>query len=74
MEVDLDVDVELDMDTRVDLVAVCMNPALDITTSTAVVRPTDKLRCAAAMKSREAWSASGVRTSTPSRIRIPARS
>jgi 6-phosphofructokinase 2 len=32
----------------VDIVALCMNPALDITTSTDVVRPTDKLRCAAA--------------------------
>ena len=31
-----------------DIVTLCMNPALDITTSTAVVRPTDKLRCAAA--------------------------
>ena len=27
------------------IVTLCMNPALDITTSTAVVRPTDKLRC-----------------------------
>lgn len=32
----------------VDIVTLCMNPALDITTSTDVVRPTDKLRCAAA--------------------------
>ena len=31
-----------------DIVTLCMNPALDITTSTEVVRPTDKLRCAAA--------------------------
>ncbi len=31
-----------------DIVTLCMNPALDITTSTDVVRPTDKLRCAAA--------------------------
>ena len=30
------------------IVTLCMNPALDITTSTAVVSPTDKLRCAAA--------------------------
>jgi 6-phosphofructokinase 2 len=30
-----------------DIVTLCMNPALDITTSTEVVRPTDKLRCAA---------------------------
>ena len=30
------------------IVTLCMNPALDITTSTAVVGPTDKLRCAAA--------------------------
>ena len=30
------------------IVTLCMNPALDITTSTDVVRPTDKLRCAAA--------------------------
>ena len=30
------------------IVTLCMNPALDITTSTEVVRPTDKLRCAAA--------------------------
>ena len=30
------------------IVTLCMNPALDITTSTPVVRPTDKLRCAAA--------------------------
>lgn len=30
------------------IVTLCMNPALDITTSTRVVRPTDKLRCAAA--------------------------
>ncbi len=29
-----------------DIVTLCMNPALDITTSTAVVRPTEKLRCA----------------------------
>ena len=28
------------------IVTLCMNPALDITTSTEVVRPTDKLRCA----------------------------
>ncbi len=28
-----------------DIVTLCMNPALDITTSTDVVRPTDKLRC-----------------------------
>lgn len=35
------------MDT-VDIVTLCMNPALDITTGTDVVRPTDKLRCAAA--------------------------
>ena len=27
------------------IVTLCMNPALDITTSTEVVRPTDKLRC-----------------------------
>lgn len=27
------------------IVALCMNPALDITTSTVAVRPTDKLRC-----------------------------
>ncbi len=33
---------------RPDIVTLCMNPALDITTSTDVVRPTDKLRCAAA--------------------------
>ena len=33
---------------RVDIVTLCMNPALDITTSTPVVRPTDKLRCTAA--------------------------
>ena len=33
---------------RVDIVTLCMNPALDITTSTGVVRPTDKLRCTAA--------------------------
>lgn len=32
----------------VDIVTLCMNPALDITTSTDNVRPTDKLRCAAA--------------------------
>lgn len=31
-----------------DIVTLCMNPALDITTSTAVVRPTEKTRCAAA--------------------------
>lgn len=31
-----------------DIVTLCMNPALDITTSTEVVHPTDKLRCAAA--------------------------
>lgn len=32
--------------TRVDrIVTLCMNPALDITTGTEVVRPTDKLRC-----------------------------
>ncbi len=30
-----------------EVVTLCMNPALDITTSTDVVRPTDKLRCAA---------------------------
>lgn len=30
------------------IVTLTMNPALDITTSTGVVRPTDKLRCAAA--------------------------
>ena len=30
------------------IVTLCMNPALDITTSTEMVRPTDKLRCAAA--------------------------
>ena len=30
------------------VVTLCMNPALDITTSTESVRPTDKLRCAAA--------------------------
>ena len=30
------------------IVTLCMNPALDITTTTEVVRPTDKLRCAAA--------------------------
>ena len=30
------------------IVTLCMNPALDITTSTESVRPTDKLRCAAA--------------------------
>ncbi len=30
------------------IVTLCMNPALDITTSTDVVRPTDKLRCATA--------------------------
>ncbi len=30
------------------IVTLCMNPALDITTSTPEVRPTDKLRCAAA--------------------------
>ena len=30
------------------IVTLCMNPALDITTSTEVVHPTDKLRCAAA--------------------------
>jgi len=30
------------------IITLCMNPALDITTSTEVVRPTDKLRCAAA--------------------------
>lgn len=30
------------------IVTLCMNPALDITTSTEVVRPTDKLRCSAA--------------------------
>lgn len=29
-----------------DIVTLCMNPALDITTSTPEVRPTDKLRCA----------------------------
>ena len=31
-----------------DIVTLCMNPALDITTGTEVVRPTNKLRCAAA--------------------------
>ena len=31
-----------------EIVTLCMNPALDITTGTDVVRPTDKLRCAAA--------------------------
>ena len=31
-----------------EIVTLCMNPALDITTSTDVVRPTDKLRCAGA--------------------------
>ncbi len=30
-----------------DIVTLCMNPALDITTSTPEVRPTDKLRCGA---------------------------
>jgi len=30
------------------IVTLCMNPALDITTSTEVVRPTDKLRCSTA--------------------------
>ena len=30
------------------IVTLCMNPALDITTNTAEVRPTDKLRCATA--------------------------
>jgi 6-phosphofructokinase 2 len=30
------------------IVTLCMNPALDITTDTDVVRPTDKLRCATA--------------------------
>ena len=30
------------------IVTLCMNPALDITTSTEAVRPTDKLRCAPA--------------------------
>jgi 6-phosphofructokinase 2 len=30
------------------IVTLCMNPALDITTSTELVRPTEKLRCAAA--------------------------
>jgi 6-phosphofructokinase 2 len=30
----------------VEIVTLCMNPALDITTETGVVRPTDKLRCA----------------------------
>lgn len=30
-----------------EIVTLCMNPALDITTGTDVVRPTDKLRCAA---------------------------
>jgi 6-phosphofructokinase 2 len=34
--------------TGVEIVALCMNPALDITTETEVVRPTDKLRCAGA--------------------------
>ena len=28
-----------------NVVTLCMNPALDITTDTDVVRPTDKLRC-----------------------------
>jgi len=32
----------------VEIVTLCMNPALDITTDTDVVRPTDKLRCAGA--------------------------
>jgi len=32
----------------VEIVTLCMNPALDITTETDVVRPTDKLRCAGA--------------------------
>jgi 6-phosphofructokinase 2 len=32
----------------VEIVTLCMNPALDITTGTDVVRPTDKLRCASA--------------------------
>lgn len=31
-----------------DIVTLCMNPALDITTGTDVVRPTDKLRCGTA--------------------------
>lgn len=31
-----------------DIVTLCMNPALDITTSTETVRPTEKLRCAPA--------------------------
>lgn len=31
-----------------DIITLCMNPALDITTDTEVVRPTNKLRCAAA--------------------------
>ena len=31
-----------------EIVTLCMNPALDITTETDVVRPTDKLRCATA--------------------------
>ena len=31
-----------------EIVTLCMNPALDITTGTDVVRPTDKLRCAGA--------------------------
>ena len=31
----------------VDIATLCMNPALDITTATDVVRPTDKLRCVA---------------------------
>lgn len=35
------------MEAKADIVTLCMNPALDITTSTAVVRPTDKLRCSA---------------------------
>lgn len=33
---------------QAEIVSLCMNPALDITTSTEVVRPTDKLRCTAA--------------------------
>jgi 6-phosphofructokinase 2 len=32
----------------VEIVTLCMNPALDITTDVDAVRPTDKLRCAAA--------------------------
>lgn len=36
------------MQSESGIVTLCMNPALDITTSTAVVRPTEKLRCATA--------------------------